>query len=139
MMFVMLLWVCIHTGQAEKLAWPRWESNQRPLGHQSNALPTELRGQVGSSWWYFGTESSSFDISVFYDMIINTLISKELDSVPKSYLIRTTRVWNTLPRDLVTINGMATLKEFKNKLYIYYKTALDKCYDVDDPRTWKTV
>jgi hypothetical protein len=27
MMFVMLLWVCIHTGQAEKLAWPRWESN----------------------------------------------------------------------------------------------------------------
>jgi hypothetical protein len=29
MMFVMLLWVCIHTGQAEKLAWPRWESNPR--------------------------------------------------------------------------------------------------------------
>ena len=24
MMFVMLLWVCIHTGQAEKFAWPRW-------------------------------------------------------------------------------------------------------------------
>jgi hypothetical protein len=32
MMFVMLLWVCIHTGQAEKLAWPQWESNPRPLG-----------------------------------------------------------------------------------------------------------
>jgi hypothetical protein len=31
MMFVMLLWVCIHTGQAEKLAWPRWESNPRPF------------------------------------------------------------------------------------------------------------
>jgi hypothetical protein len=31
------------------------------------AMPTELRGQVGSSWWYFGTESSSFNISVFYD------------------------------------------------------------------------
>ena len=28
---------------------PRWESNPRPLGYQSNALPTELRGQVGSS------------------------------------------------------------------------------------------
>ena len=26
MMFVMLLWVSIHTGQAEKFAWPRWES-----------------------------------------------------------------------------------------------------------------
>ncbi|CAB3996297.1 Hypothetical predicted protein [Paramuricea clavata] len=33
---------------------------------------------------------------------------------------------------------MATLKDFKNKLLIYYKTALDKCYDVDDPRTWKS-
>jgi hypothetical protein len=30
-MFLMLLWVYIHTGQAEKLAWPRWESNLRPL------------------------------------------------------------------------------------------------------------
>jgi hypothetical protein len=27
----MLLWGYIHTGQAEKLAWPRWESNLRPL------------------------------------------------------------------------------------------------------------
>jgi hypothetical protein len=31
MKFVMLLWVCIHTGQAEKFSWPRWESNPRPL------------------------------------------------------------------------------------------------------------
>ena len=29
-----------------------------------NALPTKLRGQVGSSMRYFGTESSSFDIIV---------------------------------------------------------------------------
>jgi hypothetical protein len=29
--------------------------------------------------------------------------------------------------------------EFRKKLYNYYKTALDKCYDVDDPRTWKSV
>jgi hypothetical protein len=28
------------------------------------ALPTELRGQVGSSMWYFRTESSSIDINV---------------------------------------------------------------------------
>jgi hypothetical protein len=26
MMFAVLLRVCIHTGQAEKVAWPRWES-----------------------------------------------------------------------------------------------------------------
>jgi hypothetical protein len=32
MVFAMLLWVCIHTGQAEKLAWPRWESNSRNEG-----------------------------------------------------------------------------------------------------------
>jgi hypothetical protein len=30
--FLMLLWVYIHTGQAEKFAWPRWESNPRLLG-----------------------------------------------------------------------------------------------------------
>ena len=30
-MFVVLLWVYIHTGQAEKYAWPRWELNLRPL------------------------------------------------------------------------------------------------------------
>jgi hypothetical protein len=29
--FLMLLRVYIHTGQAEKLAWPRWESNPRSL------------------------------------------------------------------------------------------------------------
>ena len=65
MMLVMLLWVYIHTaGKLEKYACPRWESNLRPLEYQPNALPTELRGQVGSSMWYFGTESSSFDIDV---------------------------------------------------------------------------
>ena len=32
-------------------AWPRWESNLRPLEYsEPNALPTELRGQVGSSF-----------------------------------------------------------------------------------------
>jgi hypothetical protein len=38
MMFVMLLWVCIHTGQAEKFAWPWWESNPRPLGFTKSFL-----------------------------------------------------------------------------------------------------
>jgi hypothetical protein len=49
----MLLWVYIHTGQARK-------TYQAAVGIE----PTELRGQVGSSMWYFGTESSSFDINV---------------------------------------------------------------------------
>ena len=41
---------CVSTlGKLEKCAWPRWESNLRPLEYLPNALPTELRGQVGSS------------------------------------------------------------------------------------------
>ena len=41
---------CISTpGKREKYAWPRWDSNLRPLECEPNALPTELRGQVGSS------------------------------------------------------------------------------------------
>ena len=32
LMFVVFdVWVYIHTGQAEKYTWPRWESNLRPL------------------------------------------------------------------------------------------------------------
>jgi hypothetical protein len=34
------------------------------LGASLNALPTELRGQIGSSMRYFGSESCSFDITV---------------------------------------------------------------------------
>ena len=55
----------------------------------------------------------------------------------KSYLLRTTRVWNILPRDLT--NNDLTFKVFKKKLFNYYSSALDNCYDVDDPRTWKSV
>ena len=55
----------------------------------------------------------------------------------KSYLLRTTRVWNILPRDLTNID--LTFKVFKKKLFNYYSSALDNCYDVDDPRTWKSV
>ena len=55
----------------------------------------------------------------------------------KSYLLWTTRVWNILPRDL-TNNGL-TFKEFKKNSFNYHSSALDNCYDVDDPRTWKLV
>ena len=55
----------------------------------------------------------------------------------KSYLLRTTRVWNVLPRDLT--NNDLTFKVFKKKLFNYYSSTLDNCYDVDDPRTWKSV
>ena len=35
-MFVLLLWVCIHTGQAEKFAWPWWTSIPKVAG----SIPT---------------------------------------------------------------------------------------------------
>jgi hypothetical protein len=50
----MLLWVYTHTGQA-------WKICLATVGFE----PTTFgRGQVGSSMRYFGTESSSFDISI---------------------------------------------------------------------------
>ena len=42
-----------HTGQGEKFAWPRWESNPRPL-----VCYAKLRGQIGAKHinysWLFG-------------------------------------------------------------------------------------
>ena len=32
-----------------------------------------------------------------------------------------------------------TLNQFKNRLQEYYKNGLLTNYDVDDPRTWKTI
>jgi hypothetical protein len=37
----------IHTGQAEKFAWSRWESNPRPLGHTTLML---LLAQLAEHW-----------------------------------------------------------------------------------------
>ena len=47
-LFVVLLGVYIRIGWAENYAWPRRESNLRPLERLPNALPIELRGQVSS-------------------------------------------------------------------------------------------
>ena len=38
-----------HRASLKNNAWPRWDSNLGPLECQPNALPTELRGQAGSS------------------------------------------------------------------------------------------
>ncbi len=48
----------------------------------------------------------------------------------KQYIIRATRVWNMLPKDL-TINGMITLKEFR-KMFMVKNTMASmghhRCY-----------
>ena len=43
-----------------------------------NALPTELRSQVGSSMWYFGTESSNHDF-----FCVGVMYSGEYDAYTK--------------------------------------------------------
>jgi hypothetical protein len=64
MMFFMLLWVYIHTEQAEKLAWPRWESNPVWIYTQSNIkniiftwvhnIKTHTKKLLGSLLWILG-------------------------------------------------------------------------------------
>ena len=52
-----------------------------------------------------------------------------------SYFNRVTRFWNILPRDLTGKN--ISLTDYL--LFNYYKLAVKKNYDVDDPRTWKSI
>ncbi len=63
-----------HIEQAEKLLGVEFEPATFRFAI-ANALPTELRGQVGSSVWYFGTQSNSFDICVG---LKNNILSLEL-------------------------------------------------------------
>ncbi len=54
-----------------------------------------------------------------------------------SYFIRACKTWNTLSCDLRQRDiGLNTLK---SKLKTYYKHALSKVYNCDDPRTWKPI
>ena len=54
MMYVLLLWVYIHTGQAWKICLATVGIEPTTFRMLANALPTEIRGQVGSSKWHFG-------------------------------------------------------------------------------------
>ena len=55
----------------------------------------------------------------------------------RSLFIGTTRVWNILAEELkLETCGLST---FKSILYKYYMTSLRTSYDVDDPRSYKTI
>jgi hypothetical protein len=55
----------------------------------------------------------------------------------RSFFIRTTRVWNILAEELkLETCGLST---FKSILYKYYMTSLRTSYNVDDPRSYKTI
>ena len=51
----------------------------------------------------------------------------------RSFFIRATRTWNSLPEHLRLEHLSLTL--FKKSLLEYYHNALVSCYDVDDTRT----
>ena len=55
----------------------------------------------------------------------------------KSYKIRATRIWNNLPSYITSMN--LPFRQFKTLLFNYYTLALEETYDVEDPRTWKSV
>ena len=55
----------------------------------------------------------------------------------RSYLNRSTRLWNILPKELTGIN--ISLTQFKSGLYKYYQLAVKNVFDVEDPRTWKSI
>ena len=54
----------------------------------------------------------------------------------KSFVTRSTRLWNILPKKLTEKN--TTFSSFKTGLYQYYKSALSN-YDAEDTRTWKSI
>ena len=55
----------------------------------------------------------------------------------RSYTVRATRIWNVLPY-LIT-NKSSTTHSFKKHLLNYYFLAMEINYNIDDPRSWKTI
>ena len=70
---------------------------------------------------------------------ITTYTTKKCRTVTyqRSFFIRTSRIWNSLPSS-IRVNSLS-LKSFKVKLFEYYMNALLNLYDPDNPRTWKSV
>ena len=64
-MFLMLLWVYIHTGQAEKLAWPWWESMLSQLSYKVKLV----RMCVISELILLPSIPMRFDVCVRFDVI----------------------------------------------------------------------
>ena len=66
MMFVVLLWVCIHTGQAEMFAWhggDRTRDSHRGQENQFSACPV-----------WMCTQSNTTNIKLYISTVYNTYI-----------------------------------------------------------------
>ena len=55
----------------------------------------------------------------------------------KSFVIRTSRIWNCLVDELDL--SSSTLASFKSVIFNYYKSALAVSYDCEDPRSFKSI
>ena len=75
------------------------------------------------------------------DKIDGTLVLEEqlcrTCTYARSYMVKSKRVWNTLPAEMR--RNFTSLATFKTLLKQYYKNALNLCYDPEDARTWKSV
>jgi hypothetical protein len=82
-------------------------------------------------------ENSRITRSVDPNSINFQVMKCKTSTYQQTYTIRTTRIWNILPGSITDKSN--SLITFKNLLIKYYYTALDRNYNVDDPRSWKTI
>ena len=61
----------------------------------------------------------------------------KITTYQKSFLIRTSRIWNCLVDELDL--SSLTLASFKSVIFNYYKFALAVSYDCEDPRSFKSI
>ena len=71
---------------------------------------------------------------------VTHFISRKCNTVTfqRSFFNRTTRIWNTLANDL-QLSCNLQISQFKSIMYKYYVDALERNYDPENPRSWKTI
>ena len=71
---------------------------------------------------------------------VTHFISRKCNTVTfqRSFFNRTTRIWNTLANDL-QLSCNLQISQFKSITYKYYVNALQRNYDAENPRCWKTI
>ena len=72
-------------------------------------------------------ETTSFDLN----HLSFTAAQCRTSTYQRSFLNRTKKIWNALPKSLT--NNNISLGQFKNGLCKYYKSALKDVFDVDNP------
>ena len=71
---------------------------------------------------------------------VTHLISRKCNffTFQRSFFNRTTRIWNTLANDF-QLSCNLRISQFKSIMHKYYVDALERNYDPEKPRSWKTI